>query len=176
MVRLWADPCMWTWQKSGRTQGIISGHVADFLFAGPEDCSEWQGILQKIRGRFQWKDWEPGTFVQCGVQIKQTSEGFELNQTAYIEEHLELIPMNVGRKKESHAPTTEREKTALRATLGALSWHVQQVTLHISADVGFLLSEVNKSTVTSSQVQHTEARKSYSLKVHAFDPQEELES
>ena len=179
LERLWGDPCMWIYRQAGQTRGIVSGHVDDFLFAGPEGCSEWQEILKHIKARFQWGDWESGTFVQCGVQIRETSEGFELSQASYVDEHIEVIPLNACRRKEPQAPTTERERTALRATLGALSWHAQQVAPHISADVGLLLSEVNKSTVdtihkTTQLVQHTKARKAYSLKIHAFDPQEAL--
>ena len=67
LERLRADPCMWTWRKAGEIKGLISGHVDDFLFAGPYDCKEWPAILQQIRSRFQWGDWETGTFVQCDL-------------------------------------------------------------------------------------------------------------
>ena len=51
------------------------------------------------------------------------------------------------RKKDRNAPTEDSEKTQLRALLGGVSWHAQQVAPHFSAEIGLLLSEVNKSTI-----------------------------
>ena len=109
--------------------------------------------------------------------MTQTPEGFELSQKKYVEEHVVEIPLPSSRRKTPKAETTDREKTALRATLGALSWHGQQVAPQISAEVGLLLAEVSKSTVetiirTNILVQHTRARKDYKFLVHRFAPTE----
>ncbi|CAL1156473.1 unnamed protein product, partial [Cladocopium goreaui] len=50
-------------------------------------------------------------------------------------------------KKACYGLVDESEKTQLRALLGGVSWHAQQVAPHFSAEVGLLLSEVNKSTI-----------------------------
>ena len=162
-----------------RVGDAATGRLDDFLFGGASGDAEWQQILKKIKDKFRWGDWEEDTFTQCGVLITQTPEGFELSQKKYVEEHVVEVPLPSSRRKTPKAETTDREKTALRATLGALSWHGQQVAPQISAEVGLLLSEVSKSTVetiirTNILVQHTRARKDYKILVHRFAPTEEL--
>ena len=71
---------------------------------------------------------------------------FSLSQPKYAE-NLKCINLRAFRKKDRNAPTEESEKTQLRALLGGVSWHAQQVTPYFSAEVGLLLSEVNKSTL-----------------------------
>ncbi|OLQ01621.1 hypothetical protein AK812_SmicGene15624 [Symbiodinium microadriaticum] len=179
LERLWSDACMWVWRPAGEVRGIITGHVDDFLFGGSEQDVAWQAILDKIKAKFRWGDWEEDQLMQCGVQITQTAEGFELSQSKYVQEHVQEIPISSSRRKMDKATTSDKEKSALRATLGALSWHAQQVAPHISAEVGLLLSEVSQSTVstiirTNILVQHTRARKDYKIMIHRFAPSEEL--
>ena len=146
LERLWSDSCAWVWRKEGQVRGMISGHVDDFMFAGSDSDVEWQGLLKRIQERFRWGDWDKDSFVQCGVHVETCEQGFRLSQPKYVD-NIEAIHVNATRKRARKAPTTEHEKTKLRALLGGLSWHAQQVAPHVSADVGLLLSEVNKSTV-----------------------------
>ena len=60
-------------------------------------------------------------------------------------------PMCSKRRKQKNDSTGEKEKTQLRALLGGLSWHAQQVAPHAAAEVSLLLSEVNHSTVSTIQ-------------------------
>ena len=179
LERAWSDPCLWLWRPQGVLRGLVSGHVDDFLFGGSEEDSLWQEILNKIKQKFKWGDWEHGEFTQCGVQVRQMDQGFELSQTQYVEDHLQEIPLSGTRRRDKEAATTEKEKTQLRATLGALSWHAQQVAPHVAAETSLLLSEVSRSCVntiikTNLLVSHTRAKKHHVMKIHAFDPQEEL--
>ena len=167
LERLWSDSCAWMWRKDGVVRGMISGHVDDFLFGGRDDDAEWQAILQKIQDRFKWGDWEKDTFVQCGVLIETTATGFQLSQPKYTE-GIEAINISSTRRKNRKTPTTEAEKSKLRALLGGLSWHAQQVAPHISADVGLMLSEVNRSTVetllkANQLLEHSKARKDHKM-------------
>ena len=139
MERLWSDACMWAWRVAGKLRGLITGHVDDFLFAGSETDAGWQNILQKIQTRFKWGDWEKDDFIQCGVRIQQTGQGFQLSQTRYVEEIPE-IPISSSRRKDRQLPTTAWEKIKLRALLGAVSWHAQLVAPHLAAEVSRLLS------------------------------------
>ena len=173
LVKSWADPCCWLWKPNGVLTGMIAGHVDDFLFAGPADNSDWQELEKKIKEHYKWSEWEMGTFVQCGVQIVEQPDGsFHLSQPSYLdgvsEKHL-----SASRRREKNLPTTEREKSLLRATLGALSWHAQQVSPHISAEVGLLLSEISESSVetilkTNKLLFMTRQRKDHKLIMHAF--------
>ena len=167
LERLWSDSCAWVWRKDGEVRGMISGHVDDFLFGGSEGDTEWQGILQKIREHFKWGDWDKDHFVQCGVQIETTDKGFALSQPKYAE-GIEAINLSSSRRTMRKAPTTEHEKSKLRALLGGLSWHAQQVAPHVSAEVGLMLSEVNHSTVetlikANLLLEHIKARKDHKM-------------
>ena len=141
LIKSWSDPCTWLWKPQGILKGMISGHVDDFLFAGPKDNPQWETLIAKIQEKIRWTEWEEKSFTQCGVRVEEQMDGsFHLSQTQYVEKIPEVY-VSAGRKKEPKAGTTEKEKSALRATLGALSWHAQQVALHISAEVGLYLSE-----------------------------------
>ena len=76
--RLWSDPCAWIWRSNDTVRGMVAGHVDDFLFSGSSQDDEWKSKITAIKS--QWGDWESGSFVQCGVQITKTANGFELSQ------------------------------------------------------------------------------------------------
>jgi hypothetical protein len=142
--------------------------VDDFLFAGKDNDSEWQAILKRIQEKFRWGDWEEGQFTQRGVQVKQVEEGFELSQHQYLDNVME-IPVNASRKRDRQAAITER--TQLRALLGAVSWHAQQVAPQWSAGVSLLLSEVAQGTVdtiikSNILLHEAKAQKNHILKIH----------
>ena len=153
---------------------MISGHVDDFIFGGQEDDEGWRKVLQLIREQFRWGDWEEDTFTQCGVLVESTCRGIELSQPNYLV-NLSEIGVSASRRKDRSGTTTERERTQLRALLGGLSWHAQQVSPHLSADVSLLLSEVSDSTVdtiirANILLAHAKARTDHKLVIHAFDP------
>lgn len=159
----------------GVTKGIISGHVDDFLFSGDETHEGWCTVLKSIQTEYKWGDWEEKRFTQCGVQVEQHEDfSFSLSQSKYVED-LKYINLRAFRKKDRNAPTEESEKTQLRALLGGVSWHAQQVAPHFSAEVGLLLSEVNKSTIetiykANRLLDKVKDMKEHCMKVHAIEP------
>ena len=174
LERLRSDPCAWVWRpdKHGRPRAMVVGHVDDFLFAGSDSDKGWLDIVRRIKERFAWGSWDEGDFVQCGVRVQQVGNGFRLSQEAYASTVPE-IPVSSSRRKDRNETTTAWEKSKLRATLGAISWHAQQVAPHFSAEVGLLLSEVNTSTVSTllqanQLVSAVRARKRHELLVHSF--------
>ena len=176
--RQWSDACSWVYRKQGKILGVVAGHVDDFLFTGDEEDPEWNNVIRKIKEKFHWGDWDKDVFCQCGVNIRKTEAGFELSQPQYMASISE-IALSSGRRKGTECETTEREKTQLRALLGALSWHAQQVAPHISAEVSLLLSEVSRSTVctiikANTLLHHTKARKDHKMLIHRFEPHERL--
>ncbi|CAE7735180.1 RE1, partial [Symbiodinium sp. CCMP2456] len=179
LERLWSDACTWVWRPEGRVRAVISGHVDDFMFTGGEDDQGWQAIVAKIKDRFHWGDWDKNDFIQCGVRIQKTANGgFSLSQPKYVEDIPE-IPVNSSRRKQLNESTTGWEKTQLRALLGALSWHAQQVAPHVSAPVGLLLSETNNSTVATllqanNLLRRTKEQKEHQMLIHPFPPEVEL--
>lgn len=173
LQKTWSDPCLWVWKPQGQLRGIISCHVDDFLFTGPRNDVEWEGILKAIQQEYAWGEWQEKKFVQCGVQIEEMPDNsYKLSQPQYMEKVKE-IPVNASRRKERNAKTSEHEQTQLRGALGALSWHAQQVAPHISAEVGLLLSEVKVSTVetllrTNKLIYAAKQRQDHCLLVHHF--------
>ncbi|OLQ06746.1 Retrovirus-related Pol polyprotein from transposon TNT 1-94 [Symbiodinium microadriaticum] len=178
LERTQSDACVWCYRHEGQLIGCISGHVDDFIFAGSDQHAGWKGILQKIQGRFQWGDWEEDRFTQCGVLIEHTAKGIELSQPNYLEGIAE-IGVSSSRRKDPKSPTSERERTMLRALLGGLSWHAQQLAPHLSADVSLLLSEVGCSTIdtvirSNILLAHAKARANHKMLIHAYPPETEL--
>ena len=173
LTRTWSDPCCWIFAPHGTVRGIISAHVDDFVFSGSDTDQEWQDILQAIRTEFKWSDWETKAFTQCGVYIEQDADfSISLSQEKYVDE-FKYINIRAHRRKEKHAETDDYEKSQLRSLLGGVSWRAQQVAPHFSAEVGLLLSEINRSTVEtlnrSNQLLHqVKNMRSHRLKVHSI--------
>ena len=176
--KLWSDSCCWILRKDGEIKGAISGHVDDFLFGGKAGDCFWEDKLRAIREKFKWGDWSSKKFTQCGVLVEQTAEGFELSQPSYLD-NLHEIGVNASRRKDRSSPTTERERSQLRALLGGISWHAQQVAPYLAAEVGLLLTEVSRSTVetivkANILLAQAKSRCNAKMLIHGFQPNEEL--
>ena len=176
--RLWSDSCCWVLRENGALRGMVSGHVDDFLFAGKTGDTLWESKLQAIREQFKWGDWESGKFTQCGVLVEATSSGFELSQPQYLD-NLHEIGVNASRRRQKDEPTNERERTQLRALLGGLSWHAQQVAPYLAAEIGLLLTEVTRSTVDTMiraniLLAQAKAKQGYKMQIHGHDPNSEV--
>ena len=128
--------------------------------------------MEAIRQQFKWGDWEHQKFVKCGILVEQHSDFFHHAPRKNVE-NLKYINLRACRKKDKQSPTDDVEKTQLRALLGGISWHAQQVAPHFSVEVGLLLSEVNQCTIdTVCRANHLLDRvkemKGHRLKVHAI--------
>lgn len=175
-TQLRSDPCSWRLCEQGQTIALISGHVDDFLFTGLENNETWRLAKQSILDRFKWQPWEQDDFVQCGVRVKRTKQGFELDQERYLEE-VQPISISKERRKQNKEETTDREKTELRGLLGALSWHTSQVAYRFAAYTSLALSDVRKSTVqdlldTNSLLQKMKTAAKDPLKIFGFQEHE----
>ena len=85
LQKTWSDPCLWVWKPQGQLRGIISCHVDDFLFTGPRNDAEWEGILKAIQQEYSWGEWQEKKFVQCGVQIEEMPDNsYRLSQPQYM--------------------------------------------------------------------------------------------
>ena len=176
--RLWADPCCWVLRENGVLKGVVSGHVDEFLFAGKSGDRLWESKVRAIKDKYKWGDWDRGKFTQCGVVVEQDSKGFELSQPTYLE-NLHEIGVNSSRRKDPSSPTTDKEKTQLRALLGGLSWHAQQVAPYLAAEVSMLLTEVTRSSVATIiraniLLNQAKGKSNYKMRVHNFREEDEL--
>ena len=110
--------------------------------------------------------------------IEQKEEGFELSQPSYLD-NLKEIGVNASRRKDRSQPTTDKEKSQLRALLGGISWHAQQVAPYLAAEVGLLLTEVSRSTVdtivkANILLSHAKSKKDHIMKIHSFKESDTL--
>ena len=172
------ERCCWVLREGGVLRAVISGHVDDFLFAGKSDDKLWSAKLEAIKSKFKWGAWDTGSFTQCGVVVKQVPEGIELSQPAYLD-NLNEIGVCASRRKDKTSPTSDKEKTQLRALLGGLSWHASQVAPYLAAEVSLLLTEVTRSTVdtiikANILLSQAKARKDCVMKIHSFREEDEL--
>ena len=176
--RTWADSCCWVLRQKGVLKGVISGHVDDFLFAGKSGDAFWEIKLEAIRLKFKWGAWDTGSFTQCGVLVEQGPEGIELSQPSYLEA-LSEIGVCASRRKDRSSPTSDKEKSQLRALLGGISWHASQVAPYLAAEVSLLLTEVSRSTVetiikANILLNQAKSRQSYKMKIHPFREEDQL--
>ena len=159
---------------NGKLHGLISGHVDDFLFSGSDSDQQWTRVVDAIKKEFRWGDWESDKFTQCGVLVERHSNGsYSLSQEKYVDD-LKHINIRAHRRKEKHSLTDDLEKSQLRALLGGISWHAQQVAPHFSADVGLLLSEVNRSQVdtlfrANQLLDQVKSMREHRMHIHTMD-------
>ena len=173
-VRLQSDPCIWRFNDNhGVLRSIICGHVDVFLFGGKDEDSIHEGLIKQIKSRFNWGSWEKSTFVQCGTKITQKPDcSFELTQESFLSSVHE-IPVSKEKSRQPDLHTTESEKSQMRSVLGALSWYCGQVGYMYSADVGFLISSIPKSTIKdviemNNLVYSIKRDKDLKLVIHSF--------
>lgn len=82
----------------------------------------------------------------CGRTIAQfTDYSFKIHQ--FIQERLKPIPIARGRAGNKEAPTTDAEKSMLRAALGSTNWVQRGSRLDAAGESSNLMSRLNKSTV-----------------------------
>ena len=180
-TKLQSEPCCWIWIDShGQVVSAIHGHVDDFLFAGKEGCPQHAELMRKVKAKYRWGEWQSGSFIQCGIQVRQKEDfSIELDQTTFIED-LEEIHLSRDRSRCTDLDTTEGEKSAMRGLLGSLSWLCGQTCFLYAVDVNMLISKVRSSKVSdllelNQIVRAVKKWKHNKLKVHAFEPQDKLE-
>ncbi len=98
---------------------------------------------------YEWQPWERGSFEQTGSSVEQLRDGdFRITQPRFAEP-VDPITVDRSRRNQPEHETDAREKTALRALLGAVLWRASQSAPWLSVVLGFLLSEVPRSTVAT---------------------------
>ena len=180
-TRLQSEPCCWIYKDAqGVVRSVIHGHVDDFMFAGGENCPAHQSLMEKLKQRFSWGTWEEGRFVQCGIQVSQNEDySIDLDQEHSIRE-LEEIHLTRDRARQTELPTTDREKSEMRAVLGSLSWITGQTCFMYAVDTNFLITTVPVSTVkdileVNKVVRAVQKWSRHRLRIHSFRPGDVLE-
>ena len=120
--QLKVEPCCWVWaDSSGVIKSMIHSHVENLMFAGKEQSSIHQGLMDKLKAKFNWGSWEETEFIQCGIHVKQKEDySIELSQEKYID-GLEEIYVSRDRARLTEATITEEERKQLRTALGGVA-------------------------------------------------------
>ena len=92
---------------------------------------------------------------------------------------IDPIEISAARRRDKSAKTTDREKSALRALLGALLWPANLTMPKLSAAISQLQTAIPTSTVATlleanKWLAKARADEHQTLIIHAFKPGEEL--
>ena len=179
-TRMKTEPCIWVYfDKQQKPRSAISGHVDDFLFAGCDGDQVHQELMSLIQAMFKWGTWEDSPFLQCGVKVVQDDRfGFTLSQQDFIE-GLSPIKLSRDRVRQREQPTTDHEKSQMRAVLGSLSWVCGQTNVLHSVDVNYLVSTIPLSTIQDvvklNNLVEEVKRTAPQLKIHSLQKGEPVD-
>ncbi len=128
---------------------LLIVHVDDFPISGNPKDQRFQRLRTGLLKLYEWQPWERGSFEQTGSSVEQLRDGdFRITQPRFAES-VDPITVDRSRRNQPEHETDAREKTALRALLGAVLWRASQSAPWLSVVLSFLLSEVPRSTVAT---------------------------
>ena len=145
------DGCLFslvTPEKDGspRIRGVLGIHVDDGIGGGD---GYFHGVLQKLKGIYDFGAYNEGSFEFCGVRYRQWDDGtIEMDQTEYLR-RIEPIEIPKHRRMDPKSDLTPVEVQHLRRICGSLQFAAVHTRPDLSAKVGQL-----QSMVTKGQVQH----------------------
>ena len=150
---LTAEPCFWMTSVTGRIEGLAVAHVDDLMVAIHEESPVGQRHFSDVTALYEWREWESGSFAQCGVQIVQHRHqnrwaGFSLS-CAHCAESMVLLDLSSARRKQRDDLVTAKELAGLRGLLGQLMWLATQVVPQLQAPLSLLLGYSGVATVST---------------------------
>ncbi len=121
---------------------LLIVHVDDFPISGNPKDQRFQRLRTGLLKLYEWQPWERGSFEQTGSSVEQLRDfDFRITQPRFAES-ADPITVDRSRRNQPEHETDAREKTALRALLGAVLWRASQSAPWLSVVLSFLLSEV----------------------------------
>ena len=135
---LTTEPCFWAMTSAeGQIEALAVAYVDDFVVAVCEESPISQKHFTDLQALYEWREWESGSFTQCGVQIVQHRHqnrwsGFFLS-CAHHAESMVLFDLSSARRKHREDPVTAKELAALRGLHGQLMWLATQVVPQLQA-------------------------------------------
>ena len=146
----YTDPCLWClFDEKDQLVGETIVHIDDFLLGGGESSPTFLQKDKALLDAWEWSPWETGSFRITGIDLRQLDSGeIRLDQDDYLKQ-IGPIEISAARRREKNAKTTDREKSALRALLGALLWPANLTMPKHVAAISPLQSSVPTSTVAT---------------------------
>ena len=132
-----------------RLQCAIGLHVDDLM--GISDPAVRQKVKEDLQKLFSFRDFRENqeNFDFLGIQVARTPDnGLSCSHDAYLNK-IKSIPLEKGRSADPESPATEKERTQLRALIGALQWAATQTSPHLQVHTSMLAGEVTKATVST---------------------------
>ena len=132
-----------------RLQCAIGLHVDDLI--GISDPAIRQKVKEDLQKLFSFRDFRENqeNFDFLGVQVARTFDnGLSCSHDSYLNK-IKPIPLEKGRTADPESPATEKERTQLRALIGALQWAATQTSPHLQVHTSMLAGEVTKATVST---------------------------
>lgn len=137
-VRSKADPCLFQLfdSQTQRLVGIIALATDDMLHGG--EAEHWSH-MDWLRSQYKMGKFTTGDGKFTGKTITQQSDGSILiHQKNYVEDKVNVIPIEKARKRQRYSYCTPQEISQLRTLLGALSWVSKETRPDISGRVALL--------------------------------------
>ena len=125
----------------------IGLHVDDLL--GIVDPSLGDKVKEDLQRLFAFRDFRENQerFGFLGTQVsRQADGGLACGHEEYINQ-IKPIALEKSRQADPDSPATDKEKTQLRALVGALQWAATQTSPHLQVHTSTLAGEVPKATV-----------------------------
>ena len=175
------DPCVFKWFSQGTLGGILVVEVDDLFAVGG---SEFYANLEKLRERFQFgkfvflKEEAQGASFN-GRRIKQASNfDFMIDMEKFVDERLNPVSLEKGRKGQADDWATEDEKNATRAAVGSLTWAAKEGRPDAAVTASMVASKLNSLQIQdiidlNKGIESIKARKDLALKIQSI-PMDQL--
>ena len=126
---------------------IFGLHIDDIIGCADSNNATYKHFKQQLQQRFKFRTWEEGiSFEYCGAQVNKISPTYyTLEHTKYLSKQK---PISFP-EHDKERPVTEKERTSLRATIGALQWPSGQSSPHLQAMISQLTGQVTTATTAT---------------------------
>ena len=173
-----ADPCLYFlhrepgvgWKKLA---GVVAVATDDLLHGGDE---EHKRLMAKLNEKYKLGKFSYGSGRFVGKQFTPQKDGSILiDQEHYLTEKVIPIPLTRTRKAQRYSPCTEAEITALRSSVGALSWVAKETRPDLQGRVALLQQAFPKPRVRDLMMANQLAAESLkhpaSIRISPIDPE-----
>ena len=144
MTKLPLDQACYVWRVNGVLKGAIGLHVDDIIWMGDSDFRTM--VITSIKKKFLLSSENSGNFKYLGMQITQCGRSINVDQAHYVKTIEDVEVDTTDRKNED--PLSDAEKTALKSTVGKLTWAATRSRPDISYDTSTLSINTNNAKVT----------------------------
>ena len=127
---------------------LLGMHVDDIIAAVDKSNKTYQTFEQQLKKTFTFRTWEEDKdFEYCGAHVRRLApDHYTLEHQQYLTKQK---PLNIDNKENDDRQVTEKERSSLRALIGALQWPAGQSSPHLQAAISQLAGQVSNATVAT---------------------------